>query len=109
MLSAIGLVISNQWSVVRARLAAEAAGMLSAIDDRSFDFAQDDRAGLAKEAAGMLGARGLVVGNRDAGTCFAIARETLSMLAPHRQSHPDRQTQKQKVFGYSRQKLFVFV
>ena len=31
-----------QWSVVGARLATESIGEISAIDDRSFDFAQDD-------------------------------------------------------------------
>ncbi len=46
------LVISSQWSVIRARLAAEAADRLTASADGSFDYAQDDETGVAAEAVG---------------------------------------------------------
>ena len=42
VLYAIGIVISDQWSGVRARLAVEATGVLWASADGSFGFAQDD-------------------------------------------------------------------
>ena len=40
--TAIGLVIGGRWSVALARLAFASVSMLTAIADRSFDFAQDD-------------------------------------------------------------------
>ena len=45
VLYAIGIVISDQWSGVRARLTMEATSVLKAIADGSFDFAQDDGTG----------------------------------------------------------------
>ncbi len=44
------LVISSQWSVIRARLVAEVADRLTASADGSFDYAQDDETGGAAEA-----------------------------------------------------------